>query len=199
LLLNGKSIPFNRESDRKLTFKTPPGLLIPMRFNLLYAVGEGLKERWTAPVPWSARFPSEQMPHLVSARFPPTTLKAGDLLKIEYVLKNNLPHAAPLQTSPPPNKTWDEREAWYEAGIEEQRGTLHLRATSDQPGDHHPGTWPLLFGFDRKELAPGESVTVTGYVRVRTPGTFGFRVGLVYGGGRFIDDNAFPTKITVLP
>ena len=52
--------------------------------------------------------------------------------------------------------------------------------------------------FDNPILKPGESTTVTGYVRVETPGTHVFRIGLVAGGFRFIDDNAYQTKITVV-
>jgi hypothetical protein len=139
------------------------------------------------------------LPHLVTASFSPTTLHVGERLHVSFTVKNNLPYPAPLQQKPVPGSTYEERQAWSETGIQEQVGELHLRVTSDHPGDHHPGSWPWMFGFGKPRLAPGETITVTGEIRVETPGMHTFKVGLVAGGSRFIDDNAFPTRITVLP
>ena len=49
----------------------------------------------------------------------------------------------------------------------------------------------------QETLAPGESITVTVYIKMEHAGQREFRVGLVAGGFRFIDDNAFRTKIMV--
>ena len=54
-----------------------------------------------------------------------------------------------------------------------------------------------LIGFDRPALASGETITVVGYLRMEHAGVREFRVGLVVGGFRFIDDNAFRKAITV--
>jgi hypothetical protein len=98
---------------------------------------------------------------------------------------------------PPPPFTYRERQAASEMGLDEQEGKLHLRVTSDNTAPHNPGSWPYLFGFGRPSLAPGESITVTGYIKMEHAGDREFRVGLVAGGFRFIDDNAFRTKVTV--
>lgn len=197
VLLNNQPAAVRSASPARLVFQAPLGMVIPVRYNLLVE-REGQADRsW--PIPFSVQIPNERLPHLLSARFSPLELRVGETLTVEFVLRNNLPYAAPLQTRPAPPFTYEETQAWQEMGIRETRGALHLRVTSDHPGDHHPGSWPWLFGFAAPTLAPGETVTVRGAIKVRTTGEHEFRVGLVAGGDRFIDDNAFRTKITVRP
>lgn len=199
LLLNNKPARIVEQSARQWKFALPEGILLPTRYNLLWEKGEGESRIHTWPIPFEVAVPTEQQPHLLSAQFEPTTLKVGEKLKVTFVLRNNLPAPARLMQSPKPPYTYLERQAFWEQGVQEIAGTLHLRVTSDRPGPHHPGSWPWLFGFDKEMLAPGETITVEGFVIVQTPGEIEFRVGLVATGGRFIDDNAFRTKITVQP
>ncbi len=202
LLFNNAPVPEltrQRNGDQVVvTAKLPEGILTPTRYNVLFEQRNGTVRR-TWPVTFAVEVPSAQMPHLVSATFSPTRLRVGDLLKVTLVVRNNLPHPAPLMMAPKPPFTYEEKQAWWELGVQEVPGTLHLRVTSDKPAGHDPGSWPWLFGFDKDRLAPGETATVTGYIKVETPGEREFRVGLVATGSRFIDDNAFRTKITVTP
>lgn len=203
VLLNGKEVPLSEVRPDRLVFQAPEGLLVPTRFNLIVQRGRepGALRSW--PIPFAVRIPSEKLPHLLSATFSPKELRVGDVLTVTFRVRNNLPYAVPLATRPRPEGarpfTYDERQAWFEMGIPEPPGALHLRVTSDRPAGHDPGSWPWLFGFPMERLESGEEVTVTGQIRVETPGAREFRVGLVAGGSRFIDDNAFRTRIVVRP
>jgi parallel beta-helix repeat protein len=199
LLLNGKPATLLEQSPTRLTAKLPDGILIPTRYNILFERGEGANRVHTPPTTFSIHIPTQQMPHLLSATFSPTTLKVGELLKVTFVVKNNLPAPAPLMKASQTPFTYEEKQAFWELGNSEQIGALHLRVTSNSPAGHDPGSWPWLFGFDKTSLASGDTITVEGYIRVQTAGDMEFRVGLVAGGSRFIDDNAFRTRIKVLP
>jgi len=200
ILLNGVATESDTTNPTSLTAKLPGNILVPTRYNVMWEMGEGANRAHTWPITLAVSIPQEQLPHLVSAEFSPKTLKVGELLKVTMTVRNNLPAPAPLTMKPAPPFTYDEKQASYEMGLEEAPGKLHLRVSTDfEVGGHNPGSWPWLFGFDKPTLAPGETTTVVGYVRVQTPGVHEFRIGLVAGGFRFIDDNAYRTKITVLP
>ena len=199
VLLNGKPIPILESSPTKLIARLPEDMLMTTHYNLLVESGAGDQRKRTWPLPLTVQVPPGQIPHLVSATFSPTRLQVGELLTVTFVLRNNLPYPAPLLVDPKPPYTYEEKQAWYDVGIAEKAGTLHLRVTSDHPAGHQSGEWPWMFGFGQPTLAAGETMTVTGSIRVETPGEHVFRVGLVATGSRFLDDNAFPTKITVLP
>ena len=216
VLLN--NIPTKRISGGggTITFQLPDGILTPTRYNLIWeqTIGEGgernrtaqkraeqkdAQPKRTAPIVFAVEVPVEKMPHLVSASFSPITLRVGELLKVTFTVRNNLPTPARLMTLPKYPFTYEEKQNWSDIGVQEVPGTLHLRVTSDHPGAHEPGSWPFLFGFEQGTIASGKTVTVVGYIKVETPGEHEFRVGLVATGARFIDDNAYRTKITVLP
>jgi len=200
ILLNGVEAESDTSQPNSLTAKLPGNILVPTRYNVMWEIGEGANRAHTWPITLAVSIPQEQLPHLVSAEFSTKTLKVGELLKVTMTVRNNLPAPAPLTIKPAPPFTYDEKQASYEMGLEEVPGKLHLRVSTDfEVGGHNPGSWPWLFGFDKPTLAPGETTTVVGYVRVQTPGVHEFRIGLVDGGFRFIDDNAYRTKITVLP
>ena len=199
VLLNNKPASILTSAPDKLTFALPEGILTPTHYNVLVQRGAGEEAVSTWPVTLAVDVPREQMPHLTDAVFSPVTLHVGDLLKVTFTVRNNLPTPAPLMTTPKPPFTYEEKQSFGDTGGQEMPNTIHLRVTSDHPGPHNPGSWPYLFGFDMPRLAPGETTTVTGYIKVETPGVHEFRVGLVATGFRFIDDNLFRTKITVLP
>jgi parallel beta-helix repeat protein len=214
----GKSVQFNglaatilKSSSTQLVVKLPESIITSTGYNLVVQGADHVKSQsgprsswpqpsWPQPswpITFRVQVPDEQLPHLLSATFNPTTLKVGELLTVTFTVRNNLPIPVPLMTQPMPPYTYEEGQAWSDFGVHEVPHTLNLRVTSDHPGRHDPGSWPWLFGFDRPTLAPGETVTVTGRICVQTPGVHEFRVGLVVTGGRFIDDNAFRTRITI--
>ena len=199
VLLNDKPAIILEQTPTRVKFAVPDGILMPTQYNLLVENGDGDSVQSTWPITFGVAVQGKNMPHLISASFSPTTLKVGDLLKVTFVVKNNLPSAVPLMTLAPPPFTYEEKQASWELGIQEPKGTLHLRVSSDQPQGHESGSWPWMFGFSKSSLAPGETIEVIGYIRVSTPGDREFRTGLVVSGSRFIDDNMFRTKITVQP
>ena len=200
VLLNGQQAEMSSVNPTFVVAKLPGGILVPTRYNVIWEQGNDENRVRTWPMTFAVTIPPEQLPHLVAAEFSPRTLKVGDLLKVTMTVRNNLPASTLLSTKPGPPFTYDEKQASCEMGYEETPGKLHLRVSTDfEVGGHNPGSWPWLFGFDRPTLAPGETTTVVGYVRVETPGVHEFRIGLVAGGFRFIDDNAYRTRITVLP
>gem|GEM_PF-1957341 len=200
ILLNGRPATIVEATPNRMTLKLAEGILVPTHYNLVWERGEGAQAERTWPITFSVQVPQEQMPHLVSASFSPTTLHVGEVLKVTMTVRNNLPTPAPLTTRPAPIFTYQEKQACYEMGFGETPGKLHLRVSTDfRAGGHDPGSWPWLFGFGQEMLAPGETASVEGYIKVETPGVHEFRIGLVAGGFRFIDDNAYRTKITVLP
>ncbi|MDE2127767.1 MAG: right-handed parallel beta-helix repeat-containing protein [Armatimonadetes bacterium] len=194
--LNGKPTPVLHQGPHSLQLGQPAGLLISSRYNLILGQ-RGAPS--SAPVPLTVTVAPAQSPHLLTATFSPTSLHAGDLLKVTFTVRNNLPGPASLITQPTAGFTYTEKQAYWDIGAAEVNGALDLRVTSDHPGANDPGSWPWMFGFSRPTLGPGEVTTVTGFIRVETPGDHIFRVGLVAGGARFIDDNAFQTHIQVLP
>jgi hypothetical protein len=199
VLLNNKPATVLEQTPTQMRFQLPDGIMTPSRFNLLFERGSGDAHVATWPITFGVRVANEEMPHLLKATFSPTTLKVGDVLTVTFTVRNNLPTPARLMTKPGPGFTYEEAQAGWDLGFTEQIGTLNLRVTSARPAGHDPGSWPWVFGFDRETLAPGETTTVTGNIRLKTPGDIEFRVGLVASGYRFIDDNAFRTRIHIDP
>jgi parallel beta-helix repeat protein len=197
-LLNNRAMAVERAGPGRFTFKVPEGVVVTTRYNLIVWDPDS-PDRFSWPVTFGVEVPPEELPHILSATFSPTTLRAGEVLTVTFVVRNNLPAPAMLLTKPAPGFIYEEDQGGWDFEANAERGTLNLRVTSDHPGSHEPGSWPWYFGFDRPRLGPGETVTVTGRIRVETPGVHEFRVGLVPTGHGFIDDNAFRTKITVLP
>jgi parallel beta-helix repeat protein len=202
----GKTVLFNNRpaevvtaNQTKLIVKLPKGVIVSTGYNLIVQrpVGETLQSSW--PITFRVVVPDEQMPHLIAAGFSPTTLKVGELLHITFTVRNNLPTPVALLPNPSASTVYEENQTWSDIGVKEEPNTIHLRVTSDHPGSHDPGSWPWIFGFEQKMLAPGETTTVTGAIRVATAGDHEFRVGLVATGSRFIDDNAYRTRIMVMP
>ena len=197
-LLNGEEISSKEISEGTFALTFPKDILTPTRYNLTYEkrVAEELVR--ASPIQLSVDIPVDKLPHLVSVTFEPKRLKAGEWLTVTFTLRNNLPVPAKLTQRPAPIFAYDEGQSAQELGLTEETGALHLRITSDNTGKHNPGSWPYLFGFDRRTLAPGETIEVRGKIKMSYPGNREFRAGLVAGGFRFIDDNAFRTRIEVV-
>ncbi len=196
ILLNNQPAKIVRQDSEQISFQIPDALT-PRSYNLIFERGEKFNRVRTAPIVVTQEIPRDQLPHILSATFSPTRLKVGEILTVEFTVKNNLPIPARLATKPAPPYLYEEGQAFWEKGFSDVREALHLRVTSDHPLNHDPGSWPWLFGFEKATLQPGETTTVTGRIRVQTAGVIEFRVGLVPGGHGFIDDNAFRTKITI--
>jgi hypothetical protein len=188
IYLDGRPVEVTSSNGNTLTFTAPSGLLSSHGYNLaISATGESdpLAIQVEAPAAWA--------PHLVSARFWPVTVQAGDLLHITATVRNNAPFT--LQPAEPgADHIYGESESFTSQGIPEHAGAVYLRVTSDVTG----GSWPYMWGLS-DPLPPGETATLEGAIRVQTAGETRYRVGLVDGLTRFIDDNKFITPIRINP
>jgi hypothetical protein len=186
--LDGKTVPVSAASPTSLTFAVPPGMISSRKFNLMIkSSGESV------PIPLSVQAPSEWEPHITAASFSPTKLEAGHLLHFTATIKNNAPYALAAGEAGS-GRVYDEKETFGGQNLQQKPDVVYIRVTSDLTG----GTWPYLWSLSQP-LSPGESATIEGAIRVETPGVTHYRVGLVDGGMRWIDEDLFDTAITVVP
>jgi pilus assembly protein CpaB len=142
------------------------------------------------------RSPIEQPSvQITSVQFSPTTAKAGDTLKIQMVVKNTSNKPVPSQ-GPSPEFTYVQGQTFFSQNFPSQEGKFRVGVSFDgQPSAPFPYRWG--FGGD---LAPGASVTVTGYVKLTYDlKPTNFWAGIIQEPGTFLQDNVGTTLITVLP
>ena len=186
--LDGKRVRSTASTPNSVSFAAPPGLLTTRHYHLVVrAIGESV------PFDFSVTVPPDWEPHILSGTFTPTTLAAGELLHFQALVKNNAPFTLPA-AEPGAGEIYDEKESYQSQGIPEKAGFVYVRVTSDLVG----GGWPYLFGLPNP-LPPGETELVEGAIRVETPGKTNYRMGLVDGRVRWIDNNLYNTPITVTP
>ena len=186
--LDGKPVHVVNSSPTLITFKAPPGPVSSQTYNMVI-----LTNVESIPYPLEVVVPPAWEPHIIAATFTPDQLRPGDLLHVRVVVKNNAPY--PLSPGDPGSgHVYAEKESFVTQHIPEPAGTIFVRVTSDITG----ASWPYLWALPRA-APPGETVEVDGDIRVQTPGTTRYRVGLVDAGARWIDRDLFPTTITVSP
>jgi hypothetical protein len=126
-----------------------------------------------------------------SLTFSPTSLKVGDLLKVEAVIKNT--GTLPLETQDPqPGYIYDQGQAWDTLNFD--KVTSKFRLAVDFVGNNgtsHPYRWGL-----GKTLNPGETVTVTGFIRMKNQGQVSLYGGIIQEYFKYFVDNVSTTQIT---
>ena len=152
---------------------------------------------WTPTVtPTRTATPGSARLTITGVRFSPISLTSGDLLQVEIGVRNDSGVTA-LTQGPAPGFTYNEGDTPNSRGYAEIGGRWRVGVdfTGRSSGvTDHPYRWGL--GAD---LAPGASVTVTGYIRLTTPRTTTYWVGLVQETVRWQQDNIGTTSITVSP
>ncbi len=130
---------------------------------------------------------------LQSIKFSPTRLKPGELLKIEAVVKNT--GTLPLESQEPgPGYIYEDAQSWDTQNFEKITGKFRLAVDfSGNTGISHPYRWGL-----GKTVAPGETVTVTGFVRVRNPRKISMYGGVIQEYFKYFEDNVGPTGIEIV-
>jgi hypothetical protein len=123
------------------------------------------------------------------------SLPAGNVLRVDIGVKNNSGGVA-LTQGPGPGFLYSEGDTVDSRGYPDIAGRWRVGVDfgARAGGKDHPYRWGL--GGD---LAAGASVTVTGYIRVLTPRTTNYWVGLVQEKVSWWQDNAGTTSITVGP
>jgi len=127
---------------------------------------------------------------ILAVQFSPQTLSGGQLLRVDISVRNR--GNVPLSSQEPiSGYTYDEDDlpapevsGRFRVGVDAQN-RLQLK--------DHPYRW----GWSG-DLLPGEVLTVTGYIRLITPGSRYFWAGIVQEAIRWHQDNVGRTLITVL-
>lgn len=134
---------------------------------------------------------------IVSAKITPHSVPLGGVLKVEVTVKNT-GAVAIRSTGPPPGTQYTSEENFNTKGYYEEPGAF--RVGLDYEGNSIGREYPYRWGLGKEYLAPGESVTVVGYLQVtlKTPRPQPhFFVGLVHEDVAKVEDRRFPTKITI--
>ncbi|MBI5301167.1 MAG: DUF362 domain-containing protein [Chloroflexi bacterium] len=133
-------------------------------------------------------------PRIVSVAFSPTQLNVGDLLNVSVTVRNES-NAPALTQEPTPGLVYDEGDTFYTRGFPDTSGAFRVAVDFDgRTGVDHPYRW----GFGTP-LAPGETRTVVGAIRLNTAQSKNYWVGLVQEQIEWAQDQAGTQRIIVDP
>lgn len=109
-------------------------------------------------------FAASETRQLRDVSFSPAMLNPGDLMTVQFTVYNG--SSTPLATQgPEPGFVYEEGDTFYSRGFPDQAGAFRLGVDFDaRVGIDHPYRWGL-----GTPLAPGETRTVTGYIRIKYP------------------------------
>ena len=132
---------------------------------------------------------------ITGVKFSPLSLPSANLLKVEIGVHNGSGSLAQTQ-GPPPGLVYSEGDTADSLGYPDVSGRWRVGVdyAARPGGKDHPYRWG--FGSD---LAPGGSVTVTGYIFLTTVRTTNYWAGLVQEQVKWWQDNAGVTSIAVTP
>jgi hypothetical protein len=131
-------------------------------------------------------------PRIVTVTFSPTTLAANQLLNVSITVKNESSVALPTQ-GPDPGFVYEEGETFYTRGFPDARGAHRVGIDFEgRSGIDHPYRWGL-----GAPLAPGETRTITGAIRVKTRQAKNYWAGLVREQIAWLHDQQGAQRITV--
>ncbi len=130
---------------------------------------------------------------LKSLTFSPTTLRAGELLKVEAVITNT--GSRPLESQDPdPGFIYEEGQTWDSLNFEKVSDRFRLAIDfAGNGGVSHPYRWGL-----GKTVAPGETVTVTGFIKMKQPRSLTIYGSIIHEYVQYYNDNFATTNIRVL-
>ncbi|MGB8646569.1 MAG: N-acetylmuramoyl-L-alanine amidase, partial [Anaerolineae bacterium] len=131
-------------------------------------------------------------PAITTVTFRPTSLNQGELVYISVTVTNN--SGAPLPTQGPnPGFIYNEGDNYFTKQNPPVSGAYRIGLDFDgRTGVDHPYRW----GFGAP-LAPGQSTTVTGYIRLNRRQATNFWVALIQEATAVVQDNQGTTLVTV--
>jgi pilus assembly protein CpaB len=142
------------------------------------------------------RGPVEQpTAEILSVSFSPTTLKAGDTLKVQFTVKNT--SDKPIKSQDPKSGfTYVQGQTYFSQNFPSVKDTWRVGVSFD---DHASAPFPYRWGWDG-DLAPGATTSVTGFVKL----TYDFKAtnfwaGMLQEPSTVVQDNVGTALITVLP
>ena len=131
-------------------------------------------------------------PQIVAVTLAPTSLKSGELLNVSITVKNNSGTTLVSQ-DPPPGLVYEEGETFYTRGFPDVRGAIRVGIEFDgRTGIDHPYRWGL-----GAPLAPGETRTITGAIRMKQGQARSYWAGLVHEGIVWLQDQQGAQTIRV--
>ena len=142
------------------------------------------------PVPGSGNL------QITNVTLAPATLDAGHLLNVSITITNNTGDIVQTE-GPDPGFVYNEGDTFRTRGFPEQNGAFRVGIDFDgrtAQSIDHPYRWGL-----GAPLAPGQSVTVTGAIRLKTPRAVKYWAGLVQEQIKWLQDNQGAQTITVNP
>ncbi len=129
---------------------------------------------------------------ITNVSFSSVQLASGQQLKVQITVRNN-GNQIIKTLGPDSGFIYNEGETSDSRGYPDQYGKFRVGIDfNGRTGKDHPYRWGL--GGD---LAPGQSRTIVGYVRLNTVRSTDYWVGLVQEGVKWFVDNKYKTKIQV--
>ena len=133
-------------------------------------------------------------PRIVSATLSPTRLNAGELLNVSITVRNDS-NAVAVTQSPDPGFAYDESDTFYTRGFPDVFGAFRVALDFDnRTGVDHPYRWGL-----GASLAPGETRTITGTIRLNATQSQNYWFGLVQEQVEWAQDQVGAQRILVDP
>ncbi len=133
-------------------------------------------------------------PQITGVTLTPTSVRAGQLLAVSITVLNSTNQTLPTQ-DPAPGFVYEEGDTFYTRGFADTRGAFRVGIDFDgRTGIDHPYRWGL-----GAPLAPGQSVTITGAIRLKTARAIEYWAGLVREQIAWIEDAKGKQAISVLP
>ncbi len=124
----------------------------------------------------------------------PSSLGAGKLLNVSITVQNTGDQVLETQ-GPEPGFIYEEGDTFASRGFADVKGAFRVAVDFDgRSGTDHPYRW----GFGAP-LAPGETRTITGAIRVKSIGVRNYWAGLVQEQTVWIQDRAGVQVVSVVP
>ncbi|MBM3128617.1 MAG: DUF2961 domain-containing protein [Chloroflexi bacterium] len=131
---------------------------------------------------------------ITSATLAPTAISAGNVLNVSITVRNDSGETLPTQ-GPEPGFVYDERDTFRSRGFTETLDSFRVGIDFDgRTGVDHPYRWGL-----GAPLAPGETRTITGVIRLQTARAIDYWCGLVREQVLWLHDQQGAQAITVVP
>jgi hypothetical protein len=136
--------------------------------------------------------PSTTGIQLVSVNFSPTTLTPGGTLRVDATVKNTGNVAIETQ-DPPPGFTYEQGQTFETLNFAKVNNKFRFAVDyTGNTGVSHPYRW----GFG-KTLQPGESVSITGYIKLTSKNSTQYWGGVVQEFVKYYSDNIGQQTIAV--
>ncbi len=133
----------------------------------------------STPSPSPTAVPSGT-PKILGVVFSPTTLKVGELLSVRFTVRNDSNQTL-LTQDPSPDFVYDESDS-FRNRFPAIDGAHRVGVDSDRNGG-----FPYRWGLGAP-LAPGQTTTITGAIRLKQPQTTKFWGGLTREGAGWLQD-----------